>query len=143
MKKQLCVIAILLIAVNTYVSAASPFLKPGRPIIIKILKHCDDGFGLCMLIPIGRVALPNKDLAQAEATYVDGKLYLNINKDNLQEELLREFESNSFLPVDDDLPLTDDVIGQLDLPGHAALAQGKYTIVKDAESFQVVITVVK
>ncbi|MEP7264300.1 MAG: hypothetical protein ABI772_07380 [Bacteroidota bacterium] len=142
MKKHLCLIIVLLLIVKIDFATASSFYKP-KPIIVKIQKHCDAGFGLCLLIPMGRVSVPDRIHTEASVGYADGKIVLSIEKDNLSPELLKDFESNYDFPVDEDVILPEDIIEQLQLPANAALAEGRYVIRKDADTFQVSISLVK
>lgn len=142
MKKHLCFIVLLLLTVKIDFASASSFNKP-KPVIIKIQKHCDSGFGLCMLIPLGRVAVPDEIHTVAAVVYADGKIVVTIEKDNLSSELLKDFESNYDFPVDEEVALPEEIVEQLQLPYNSAVAEGRYVIRKDADSFQLSFSLAK
>jgi hypothetical protein len=142
MKKYLFVIVVLL---SAYIGKSTSLIpaKPGKPVVVKIRRHCDDGFGFCMLIPLWKVSLSDKSCATAETFYDNEKLIIIIPRNKLSDELVDQFESNDNFPVDEDVVLPDDIIEQLDLPLNAVLSHGKYTIEKDMDFFRIVIPVLK
>lgn len=140
MKKYLLIIIALVLIVN-HSPGYTLHSKP-KPVVLKIKKNCDDGFGLCLVFYL-RTFESDIYNVEAEAEYKEGKLALLILKDKLSPELLRQFDEYSSLPVDNEIQLSDEVVDQLNLPPGSVLAEGTYEINKDPDFFQVTIPVVK
>jgi hypothetical protein len=142
MKKYFYLIIVLLLSgANNAVIAISP-MKP-IPVVVKVKKHCDEGFGICLILFVGKSVLPDNGYAEAEAVYQDGKLIVNISKDKLSGELLQAFESHFNIPVDEEIALADDIIEQLNLPQNAVLPIGYYAVEKEIEFFRIIVPVLK
>jgi hypothetical protein len=142
MKKYLVVVVMLLIAGITCLANKNVKRKPGQPVKVKIQKHCDFGFGVCIVVSL-KMTEPDETMADAEASYSDTKFNLVFMKEKLSDELLRQFEDNAMLPVSEDIQLPDDLIASLGLPSNATLATGNYTIEREADSFRVAIAIAK
>ncbi|MEP7264303.1 MAG: hypothetical protein ABI772_07395 [Bacteroidota bacterium] len=104
----------------------------GRPIY-----NCEQGVWICHFQ--GSIGRPGGDGRQvsAEVTIENGVLKMSILKNYMTDKMEKELAEMNYYPIDDEVPIPQDILNNLGLKGSYSISVGRYKILENDEYFEV------